>query len=81
MNIYVTLLKEVKNSKIDYEKIEEVLKQIKEEIEKGNLPSKEDYIRFKEAIQIIEAKHSILREKIKGFQTKKKVNETYSKFT
>jgi len=80
MSIYVKLLKEVKNNKINYEKIEEVLKQIKEEIEKGNLPSKEDYTRFKEALQIIEAKHSILGEKIKGFQTKKKVNETYKQF-
>jgi C4-type Zn-finger protein len=60
--------------------VEGILKQIKEEIEKGNLPSKEDYTRFKEAIQIIEAKHSILREKIKGFQTKKKINETYRQF-
>ena len=77
MSIYVKLLKEVKNNKINYEKVEEVLKQIKEEIEKGNLPSKEDYTRFREALQIIEVKHSILGEKIKGFQTKKKVNETY----
>lgn len=80
MSIYTTLLKEVKNNKINYERIEKVLKQIKEEIEKGNLPSKEDYTRFKEALQIIEAKHSILREKINGFQTKKKVNETYRQF-
>ena len=80
MSIYVKLLKEVKNNKINYEKVEEVLKQIKEEIEKGNLPSKEDYTRFKEALQIIEAKHSILGEKIKGFQMKKKVNEIYKQF-
>ena len=32
MNIYVTLLKEVKNNKINYERIERVLKQIREEI-------------------------------------------------
>ena len=80
MSIYAILLKEVKNNKINYEKVEGILKQIREEIEKGNLPSKEDYIRFKEAIQIIEAKHSILQEKIKGFQTKKKINETYRQF-
>ena len=80
MNIYVTLLKEVKNNKINYERIERVLKQIREEIEKGNFPSKEDYTRFKEALQIIEAKHFVLREKINCFQTKKKVNETYKHF-
>ena len=80
MSIYAILLKEVKNNKIDYEKIEEVLKWIKKEIGNGDIPSKEDYTRFKEALRIIEAKHSILQEKIKDFQTKKRVNEIYKKF-
>ncbi len=80
MSIYAELLKEVKNNKINYEKVEKLLKQIEEEIQKGNFPSEEDYIRFREAFQIIEVKHSILNEKIKDFQTKKKVNETYRQF-
>ena len=80
MSVYIELLREVKNNKINYERLKKILEQIKEEIEKGNYPSKEDYICFKEALCIIEAKHSILREKIKGFQTKKKVNETYKHF-
>ena len=80
MSIYAKLLEEVKNNKINYEKVEKILKQIEKEIEKGNFPSREDYTRFEEALQIIEAKHFVLREKINRFQTKKKVNETYKQF-
>jgi preprotein translocase subunit SecA len=64
MSIYAKLLEEVKNNKINYERVEKVLKQIEKEIEKGNFPSREDYTRFEEALQIVEAKHSIMEEKI-----------------
>jgi len=80
MNIYEALLREVKSGKVDYERVEGILKQIREEIEKGNFPSKEDYTHFEEALQIVEVKHSIMEEKIKELQKKKRVNETYKHF-
>ena len=80
MSIYAKLLEEVKNNKINYERVEKVLKQIEKEIEKGNFPSREDYTRFEEALRIVEAKHSIIGEKIENLQKKKRVSETYRGF-
>ena len=77
MSIYAKLLEEVKNNKINYERVEKILKQIEKEIEKGNFPSREDYTRFEEALRIVEVKHSVLGEKIKEFQMKKRVNKVY----
>ena len=78
MNPYLKLLEEVKKNKIDYEELEKILGKVKEEIEGGEFPSKEEYLLFERALKIVEAKHSVLGEKIKELSLRRKVNKAYS---
>lgn len=80
MSLYLKLLEEVKKNRIDYEKLEVILERIKGEIEKGKFPSKEEYLLFEGALKIVDAKHSVLGERIKELSLKRKVNKAYNQF-
>jgi hypothetical protein len=80
LSLYLKLLEEVKKNRIDYEKLEVILERIKGEIEKGKFPSKEEYLLFEGALKIVDAKHSVLGERIKEFRKRKEVSRKYGQF-
>ena len=77
MNPYKRLLEEVKKNTIDYGKDESLLREIKDTLSKGKIPSREELSLFLEALRTVEAKSLVTRESLEKLRLRKKVSNTY----
>ncbi|MEO2069653.1 MAG: hypothetical protein ABGX27_09140 [Desulfurobacteriaceae bacterium] len=77
MNPYEQLLEEVRKNKMDYQKLKTLLEEIKSEIKQGKLPTFEGFMAFTKALEIIEARSFILKDRLDKIKLKSKVNKTY----
>ena len=77
MNPYEQLLEEVRRNKMDYQKLKTLVEEIKSEIKQGKFPTFEGFVAFTKALEIIEAKSFILKDKLDKIKLKSKVNKTY----
>ena len=77
MNPYKRLLEEVKKNTIDYGKVESLLREIRDTLSKGKIPSREELSFFLEALRTVEAKSLVTKESLEKLRLRKKVSNTY----